>query len=103
MREFIVEAEIFGIGYYEDPRCPWFWKGSGCFDIEVQSSKNAVVYVVAKDEESASKIAKEYKCYDCDFGRAGCLEIIDVDVLNVFSTKEDVESEIEEVVDVKYE
>ena len=45
---------------YEDPHCPWEWRGSGCYDIEVYTLNARVCLVSARDAAEAEKIRERY-------------------------------------------
>lgn len=53
-------------GHYiiEDPRCPSEWKGSGCYDIEIQTWCDTEVEVWAESEELAEEYAFEWEYND---------------------------------------
>lgn len=45
---------------YEDPHCPWDWRGSGCYDIDVYTLKARVSLVTARDASEARKVRERY-------------------------------------------
>lgn len=45
---------------YEDPRCPWEWRGSGCYDIDVYTLNARAGLVTARDASEARKVREKY-------------------------------------------
>lgn len=45
---------------YEDPRCPSYWHGSGCYDIEVYATRFHRWTVTATCEQQAEKVYSDY-------------------------------------------
>lgn len=62
----IFKANVHLDGHYtiEDPQCPSYWKGSGCYDIDVPASADLEVEVWAETEVQARKYALEYEYND---------------------------------------
>lgn len=64
MKQFMVNVHLDGHYTIEDPRCPWEWRGSGCYDIEVSVKKDIKVEVWAEAEDQARKYALDYEYKD---------------------------------------
>ena len=66
MKKFTVSVHLDGTYTVEDPRCPSYWKGSGCYDITVNTWCDTEVEVWAETEEQARTYALEYEYNDPD-------------------------------------
>lgn len=44
---------------YEDPRCPWDWRGSGCYDIDLYNWKYTYYAVCARDLIEARELMEK--------------------------------------------
>lgn len=64
LKKFIAKVHIDGIYTTEDPKCPSFWKGSGCYDITVNTWCDTEVEVWAETEEKAEEYALEWEYND---------------------------------------
>lgn len=64
LKKFKAKVHIDGIYTIEDPKCPSFWKGSGCYDIEIQTWCDTEVEVWAESEELAEEYAFEWEYND---------------------------------------
>lgn len=60
MNIYKVEFTIHKHTWYEDPRCPISWMGSGVYDIEVEYEQEGEAYVFAESEEKAASIVESY-------------------------------------------
>lgn len=63
LKQYTVNVHIDGHYITEDPHCPSYWRGSGCYDIEVPTWCDLEVEVWAHSEEEARKFALDYE-YD---------------------------------------
>lgn len=63
LKQYTVNVHIDGHYLTEDPHCPSYWRGSGCYDIEVPTWCDLEVEVWAESEEQAKKLAEEYDGY----------------------------------------
>lgn len=64
LKKFKAKVHIDGIYTIEDPKCPSYWKGSGCYDITVNTWCDTDVEVWAETEEKASELALDYEYND---------------------------------------
>lgn len=64
LKKFMVNVHLDGHYTIEDPRCPWEWRGSGCYDIDVSVEKDIEVEVWAEAEDQARKYALDYEYKD---------------------------------------
>lgn len=60
MKQFDVYCADYREGYYEDPKCPWEWRGSGCYDISVYSVDLFKLEVYANSEEQIADVVKKW-------------------------------------------
>lgn len=60
IKVYIVSVHLEGYYTVEDPRCPSYWKGSGCYDIDIHTWADVEVEVWAETEEQARKYALDY-------------------------------------------
>lgn len=63
LKKFKVKVHIDGVYTIEDPKCPSYWKGSGCYDRTVNTWCDTEVEVWAETEEKAEEYALEWE-YD---------------------------------------
>lgn len=71
--------EVYFVEYlqysYEDPKCPYAWKGSGCYDIEIYANSKYKLTVCARNEKEASDYTiQEYMKADGDYEILGILK-----------------------------
>lgn len=64
LKKFMAYVHLDGHYIMEDPRCPSEWKGSGCYDIEIQTWCDTEVEVWAESEELAEEYAFEWEYND---------------------------------------
>jgi hypothetical protein len=64
LKKFIAKVHIDGVYTIEDPKCPSYWKGSGCYDITVDTWCDTEVEVWAETEEKAEEYALEWEYND---------------------------------------
>lgn len=64
LKKFIAYVHLDGHYIMEDPRCPSYWKGSGCYDLEIQTWCDTEVEVWAESEELAEEYAFEWEYND---------------------------------------
>lgn len=60
IREYTITIPYVWVEIYEDPKCPWYWRGSGCYDIEVEHPAKVEAVLYANDLEEAKKMVAEY-------------------------------------------
>ncbi|MBQ3996667.1 MAG: hypothetical protein II637_01360 [Bacteroidales bacterium] len=60
LKQFEVYVHVDGHYSYEDPKCPIYWRGFGCYNIEVDTWCDTELEVWANSEEEARKFAEEY-------------------------------------------
>lgn len=60
LKQFKVNVIVYGHYTIEDPKCPSGWRGSGCYDIEIETWCDPELEVWAHSEEEAEKFAEEY-------------------------------------------
>ena len=80
IKKFTVKVHLDGTYTVEDPKCPSYWKGSGCYDITVDTWCDMDVEVWAETEEQARQFALDYEYNDRD-------TIVEVDAVQVKSVK----------------
>lgn len=99
LKQYKVKVRIDGHYTIEDPKCPSEWRGSGCYDIDVQVYCDTELDVWAVSKDQAEKLAAGYdyctglvtEIYDiivkdlefvCDLSRgedeAGVIEPVDI-------------------------
>ena len=66
LKKFMVNVHLDGHYTIEDPRCPWGWHGSGCYDIDIHTWTDLEVEVWAETEDLAEKYALDYAYRDRD-------------------------------------
>ena len=66
LKRYIVRVHIDGTYTQEDPNCPSYWKGSGCYDITVNTWCDVDVEVWAQTEGDARNFALAYEYNDKD-------------------------------------
>ena len=79
LSEYNVTVHIDGHYTIEDPKCPLSWRGSGCYDIEVETWCDDTVGVWATDEKHARGLVESYE----DFARGYTIEIDDIKIEKV--------------------
>lgn len=57
MRKYHIEMACFGSYVEQDVNCPPQWRGSGCYDVEVECYQEATFEVVAEGLDAALKMA----------------------------------------------
>lgn len=67
VNEYNVTVHIDGHYTIEDPKCPLYWRGSGCYDIDVPVWMDTVVGVWAVSEEQARELIDAYDDFDRGF------------------------------------
>lgn len=83
MSWFLIKVRIDGYVYYEDPKCPSRWRGSGVYDISVKKSYYAECVVIAKDEDNAISLVNDESIFsDIEFDRISGIEIISCEKLD---------------------
>lgn len=72
----LFKAKVHVTGHYiiEDPNCPASWRGSGCYDINVDTWLDTEVEVWARSKDGAEKLIEEY-----EYASGYTIEIDDVD------------------------
>lgn len=60
LKNFTVRIHLDGYYMMEDPHCPSYWKGSGCYDITINCWADFDIEVWAETEEQAEGLAYEY-------------------------------------------
>lgn len=45
---------------YEDPKCPWEWRGSGCYDIDVEEKYEGEAVAWCKEDSILNLLYKEF-------------------------------------------
>lgn len=77
MKQFEIEAVVSGTIEVEDPKCPWEWRGSGCYTKSIPAKCNAAVLVATDDPKTAAILAEEYlRQDDTQFESVRDVEII---------------------------
>lgn len=99
MKEFKVRARIAGTYSYEDPKCPSYWKGSGCYDVTVASWYNVDVTVFAETEERAREMVETYD-YDSDRRNKYTTSSDEIEITSIDG--KDVDNTDEESIEVEY-
>lgn len=94
MNEYCVTITFHGLVSYEDPKCPWNWRGSGVYTIEENVNVPGECHVTAESAARAEEIVNEYDFTPSDF----TLEDIDIDEIVLVGPVED--DADEEVFDV---
>jgi len=74
-----ITVRIDGHTMVEDPKCPSYWKGSGCYDMEWPGWCFVDLVVSAESEEVAKSMAAQYE-FDID-------EFVDIDDVSIVSCK----------------
>lgn len=96
MNFYKIKAKVHGYNKEEDPKCPWEWRGSHCYDIEVKCHADVECEVYAESEGRAEEMVT-------DFDYSDGLEIYKVDRVDVMSVnliasvEDDNEEEISEI------
>lgn len=98
MKEYRVKARIDGIVREEDPKCPWEWRGSGCYDIDVEKYCYIKCSVFAESEEEVKDIVGNGEFDGCQFDK-----IIDVIIYNIEVVSDDASPDERGIGDVCYE
>ena len=80
LKQFMVNVHLDGHYTIADPRCPSYWKGSGCYDIDIHSQADLEVEVWAETEDLARKYALEYEYRDTD-------SVVELDAVQVEAVK----------------
>lgn len=96
MNEYCVSMTFFGQVSYEDPKCPWNWRGSGVYIIEEDIEVPGGCYVTAESEERAEALINEYAFNPPDF----TLDSFEIDEIKLVGPVEDDASE--EIYDVTF-
>ena len=78
LKQYKLKVRIDGHYMIEDPKCPFEWRGSGCYDKEVKTWANMNLEVWAKSPKEAIKFVEEY-----DYAAGTEIEVDDVKILNV--------------------
>ena len=61
----------------ESPSCPSYWRGSGCYDVDVYNVLFARCDVSAADTKQAIEIAYQYACKNIDYGATESMKVIE--------------------------
>ena len=64
LKKFKANVHIDGTYTVEDPKCPSYWRGSGCYDIDIHTWCDTEVEVWAETEEKAEEYAFEWEYND---------------------------------------
>lgn len=64
IKKFTAKIHLDGTYTVEDPRCPSYWRGSGCYDVAVATWCDTEVEVWAESEELARRLAIDYEYND---------------------------------------
>ena len=80
LKQFELKIHLDGHYTIEDPKCPSYWRGSGCYDIDIQCWADFPIEVWAVDEDQAKQLAYDYPSYD---GLTTCAEIETIQVESV--------------------
>lgn len=75
VKEYIIKVHVDGHYTVEDPKCPSQWRGSGCYDIDVDTWCDVELEVWAESESSARSLAEEY-----DYANGYTIDIDDVNI-----------------------
>lgn len=91
MNCYKIDVRLRGTVRVEDPKCPAGWRGSGCYDIDVDATQDALVYVVAESKGEAF-------CLVTDFDYLGerMCELEDIEVISILGMEEIKEVDEEE-------
>ena len=96
LKVFKAFVTVHGEVTYEDPHCPSFWRGSGCYDITEDVKVDATCYVCASSEERARQLV-EKASFESD-------EFVTTDVeIDSIEFQETMEVDGEEVYDIEIE
>lgn len=68
MKCWEIKIRLHGTIIIEDPHCPYGWRYSRCYDIDVPATQDVSVFVPSESEEEARIRAEKY-CYE---GAEGC-------------------------------
>lgn len=60
MKTYGIDVVLHGTCRQEDPRCPSAWRGSGCYDIDVDVLQKVSLTISADSEDTAKSIAMDY-------------------------------------------
>ena len=66
MKCYYINVKLIGTNRIEDPKCPAYWRRSGCFDIDIDAEQIASVSVLAESEEAAKEYALGYPYFTLD-------------------------------------
>ena len=95
MKLFELTVRLIGETQVEDPKCPWYWRGSGVEYMDVPASQRAGVIVHAESEENAAELAEQYE-YEADPKcELSCVDNVVIEGFDMYDsdkTEESVES-----------
>ena len=92
MKCYYINVKLIGTNRIEDPKCPAYWRRSGCFDIDIDAEQIAAVSVLAESEEAAREYALGYP-YFTSYGFA--MEYLNDVKISDVALDPDVESDYE--------
>lgn len=97
LKQYYANVHIDGHYTTEDPKCPFFWRGSGCYDIEVPTWDDLEVEVWAATEEDAKKLIYEYSFYSPE--RSIDIDAVQIEKIEFVKDLEDHDDEEAGVID----
>ena len=65
----------------EDPKCPYEWRGSGCYDIDVPAWQWANVIVNASTLDDAKNFSRREEYSDCGLIKVEYITVVGADVI----------------------
>lgn len=80
MKLFKIELELYGTYTYEDPKCPSYWRGSGCYDIIGEMTQEATAFVYAEREKEAIELLDRHDFCGSEIDHFEGFKVICVDV-----------------------
>lgn len=96
MNEYFVKLNFHGTVSYEDPKCPWNWRGSGVYIIENPVEVSGECSVIAPDEARARELVDDFAFDPKEF------ELEEVEIAEVSLVGPADEEDAEQVYDVLY-
>lgn len=98
MKIYKINAAAFGSYWEQDVNCPPGWRGSGCYDVEIECAQEATFEVVAKSLVNALKLVEDF--FEKDQGDYSYnVQAVYYDTETVETRDDDWDGKTEEVID----